>query len=204
MNNLSEVNGTIKVKEIKHVLMCMNELPGNDSKNCWVFVAQEILESKVFLFFCSWGWNSVFEVFPFFFFLCFASLHVFGMVCTTFNMHFPSPPLPFYFSSQFCFWNTLTKIFGEHHKVRISRVFIVRFGCKVLYQGGVSGLSCWRGFYTTLWRCWVVSDWVAHGMCLGYSWNEEIYWLLWRKEHHRNPTAECESPGHNISLYRKV
>lgn len=38
-----------------------------------------------------------------FFFLRFASLHVFGMVCTTFNMDFPSPRPPFIFPPNFVF-----------------------------------------------------------------------------------------------------
>lgn len=90
VSNLTEVSGTIKQNEAKHMLKHLNELSCNiyllkDGKNCWVFVTQGILESKVFLSFCRCEGRSDFREFPFFI-LCLLAHHL--KVCITWEAFF--------------------------------------------------------------------------------------------------------------------
>lgn len=95
VSNLTEVSGTLKLNEAKHVFKHMNGLPCNvyllkDGKNCWVFVTQEIVESKGFLFISSCEGSSYFREFPF---LVLCLLTHLLKVCITLDKHF-SPFFP--------------------------------------------------------------------------------------------------------------
>lgn len=67
MSNLNEVNGTIKLKEVKHVLKCLNEQPykvysTNDSKKLFSLCGSRDPVEKVLLCFCVFLFCFVFAV----------------------------------------------------------------------------------------------------------------------------------------------
>lgn len=85
MSNHTDVNGTIKLKEVKHMLKCLNEQPHNiyllnDSKKCWVFVVWGVLEKEFFFSFAAEEGKIIFGISFFLASLAYSSLRKFALL----------------------------------------------------------------------------------------------------------------------------